>query len=382
MVAESGVEARRLAIEALERIDRDGAYANLLVPKMLEESGLEARDRGFVTELVYGTTRMRRAMDFAVDRFVDRDDVEHRVRAALRLGAYQLIQLDTPPHAAVDATVAATPKRARGFVNAVLRRVSAAGEVAWPNEAIRLSYPNWLFDRLTHDLGDRSLAVMAAMNHVAAVHTRDDGYRQDPSSQAVADLVDISMDGPVLDLCAAPGGKATRVAGRGASVVAVDLHQHRAGLVQQAADLTGTAVFPLVADGLHSPIRRESMSAVLVDAPCSGLGSLRRRPDARWQMEENSIDMLAELQFRLVEAAADAVISGGQVVFSICTLTDAESVGVDARIKAELPLLESVPIGQWPSTAPWEPHGRGGRLLPDTFGGDGMCVFVYRRRSG
>ena len=109
---ESGVATRRLAIEAIERILVSGAYANLLVPSLLADSGLETRDRGFVTELVYGTTRMRRAVDFLVDRFIDRPDVEPRVRAALQVGAYQLAFLETPPHAAVDATVAATPKRA------------------------------------------------------------------------------------------------------------------------------------------------------------------------------------------------------------------------------------------------------------------------------
>ncbi|NNC78626.1 MAG: hypothetical protein HKN94_00620, partial [Acidimicrobiales bacterium] len=153
---ESGLESRRLAIDALVRIDEDGAYANLVLSKILDESTLETRDRGFVTELVYGTTRMRRALDYVVDRFIVRDDIEARVRACLRTGAYQLVFLGTPAHAAVDATVAATPKRARGFVNAILRKVAASGAVEWPTDAIRLSYPNWMIDRLAADLGDRA----------------------------------------------------------------------------------------------------------------------------------------------------------------------------------------------------------------------------------
>ena len=122
-----GVVARRIAIEALERIEIDGAYANLLVPKLLEESKLDERDRALVTQMIYGATRMKRSLDYLADRYIDRDDVDSRARAALRIGAYQLAYMRTPAHAAVDATVAATPKRARGFVNAVLRKVAKAG---------------------------------------------------------------------------------------------------------------------------------------------------------------------------------------------------------------------------------------------------------------
>ena len=368
-----GVAARRLAIEVLERVEKDGAYANLLLPKLLEESDLDARDRGFVTELTYGTTRMKRAVDFAADRFIDRDDVDSRARAALRVGAYQLLFMRVPAHAAVDATVAATPKRARGFVNAVLRKVSSAGDPQWPTDGHRLSYPNWIVDRLQDDLGDRALAVLEAMNQPAVTHTRDDGYRQDLASQAVAALVE--PKGLILDLCAAPGGKATYIAGNGTEghVVGSDLHPHRASLVSQAADDTGTTLSSVVADATHAPYRERCADAVLIDAPCSGLGSLRRRPDARWRITPADVDNLAGLQFALVEAASRLVKPGGQVVFSVCTLTAAESTAVDDRIAAELPKLEPQPLD-----GPWETHGRGGRLLPDTFEGDGMAAFVYR----
>lgn len=361
---------RRIAIEALERIDRDAAFANLLLPKLLEASELDQRDRGFVTELVYGSTRRFRSMDFAVDRFIDRDTVDARTRAALRAGAYQLLEMRVPAHAAVDATVAATPKRSRGFVNAVLRKVSAAGVPDWPTEAIRLSYPNWIVTRLEHDLGDRALPVLDAMNGAATTHTRDDGYRQDLSSQEVAKLV--RARGLVLDVCAAPGGKATLVASRGASVVASDLHAHRAGLVRTAAHETQTAVHAIVADATCPPYRDEVADAVLIDAPCSGLGSLRRRPDARWRIKEADVDELAALQYELIKVAARLVKPGGQIVFSVCTLTTAESLAVDERVADELPHLQP----EAPAD-PWEPFGRGGRLLPDHFEGDGMAAFSY-----
>lgn len=375
---ESGVATRRLAIEAIERILVSGAYANLLVPSLLSDSGLETRDRGFVTELVYGTTRMRRAVDFLIDRFIDRPDVEPRVRAALQIGAYQLAFLETPPHAAVDATVAATPKRARGFVNAILRKVSSAGTASateWPNEAIRLSYPNWIVEHFERELGERAPAILESMNQAAVVHTRADGYRQDLASQTVAELVD-GVDGQlVIDTCSAPGGKATAIASRGAVVIGLDLHEHRAGLIAQAAETTETQVHAVVADATQPPVRAGAADAVLIDAPCSGLGSLRRRPDARWRIQPENIEVLAQLQFDLVRAAASLVRSGGQVVFSVCTLSDVESVGVDSLIASTLPEL----VPDAPSE-PWEPFGRGGRLLPDVFQGDGMAAFSYRRR--
>jgi transcription termination factor NusB len=183
---------RRLAIDALVRIERDGAYANLVVPQLLARSGLDTRDRGFVTELVYGTTRMRRACDHIVDRFLLSTDVDPPVRAALRVGAYQLAFAGVAPHAAVDATVGAVPKKVRGLVNAVLRRVAAnpVGDDAWPDDATRLSYPDWIVERLVADLGRAdAMDALATMNVAPPVTVRADGYRQDPSSQAVAALV-------------------------------------------------------------------------------------------------------------------------------------------------------------------------------------------------
>ncbi len=160
-----GVAARRVALEALARVEDGGAYANLVVPSILDRAGLRSDDRGLVTDLVYGTTRMRRACDAAVDRFLVTDP-EPVARRALRMGAYQLLFRGVPPHAAVGATVGAVPKRARGFVNAVLRRVAdAGGDVAWPDDATRLSYPDWVVERLVADLGrDDALGALAAMN--------------------------------------------------------------------------------------------------------------------------------------------------------------------------------------------------------------------------
>ena len=357
--------SRRLALDLLERVDSEGAYANIVVPAALGESSLAARDRGFVTELVYGTTRMRRACDFLVDRFLIRL-VEPRVRAVLRLGAYQLHFLQTPPHAAVNATVAVAPPRARGLVNAVLRRVAGA-PVAWPDDATRLSYPDWIVERLVAELGaDAGIAALEQMNVPATVTERDDGYVQDDASQWVAALVGAGPGDRVLDLCAAPGGKATAMAG---FVVAADVRVGRAKLTAENARRLGCSSLAVVAaDGRTPPFRAQRFDRVLVDAPCSGLGALRRRPDARWRIEEADVARLTELQRELLARAVELVTPGGGLVYSVCTLTAAESLDVAA----------TCPLEPRPAPgSPWEPYGTGARLLPQAAGTDGMCVFSW-----
>ncbi|MCB0960071.1 MAG: hypothetical protein KDB04_11185 [Acidimicrobiales bacterium] len=367
-------DARKVAVDALVRIDRDQAYANLLLPKLLARSGLGERDRAFATQLVYGTVRHRRACDWFIDRFAV-GDLDPEVRAALRVGTYQLRFLSTPAHAAVSATVDTVPRRARGLVNAVLRRVSEADD-AWPSDAVRLSYPDWIVERLTADLGeDRAIGALTSMNGAASVVERDDGYVQDPASQQVAEAVEAVAGERVLDLCAAPGGKATALARTGATVVAADVRASRAGLVAANAAKLGQEVSVVVADGTAPAFAAASFDRVLVDAPCSGLGSLRRRPDARWRIDQAAPARLARLQGRLLDAAAGLVAPGGVLVYSVCTLTSAETVGVAEGFEASHPEWSSLA----PLTGPWEPWGTGAILLPQAQGSDGMVVFRWRR---
>ncbi len=373
----SGDDARRLALEVLGRIERGGAYANLALRAALDRCDLDRRDRAFVTDLVYGTTRMRRACDHLIDRFLH-DDIQPEVRTVLRLGAYQLHWAGVPPHAAVSATVAVAPRRVQGLCNAVLRRV-ADYQPTWPGPAVELSVPDWLIDRLVADLGlDDALAALAAMNRPAPAVVRDDGYYQDRASQLVADLTGEGLvpGGRVLDLCAAPGGKATALAAAGASVVAADLRPARLGLVAQNADRLGHAVALIAADGRTPPFRPGSFDRVLVDAPCSGLGVLRRRADARWRGGEADLADLALLQADLLAGAAALVRPGGQLVYSVCTVTEAETAGVDRRFRGAEPRAEPEPVGR-----PWRPHGdhgSGGLLLPQDLDSEGMAVFRYR----
>lgn len=370
--------ARALAQAALRRID-DGAYANLVVPALLGRSALAQRDRAFATELVYGTTRMRRACDFLVDRFLFRP-VDPEVRAALRLGAYQLVFLATPAHAAVAETVELVKGPGRGLVNAVLHRVADAGPPArWPDEPTRLSYPDWIVERLALDLGPvEAAAALEQMNEPAPVSERADGYTQDLASQEVARLVGVGPGERVADLCAAPGGKATLLARPGPAVVAAgDIHPGRAGLLVTNRRRVGRPeVGVYVGDGGRPPLRPAAFDRVLLDAPCTGLGALRRRPDARWRVGPEAVPGLVELQRRLLAGAIGLLRPGGLLAYSVCTLTRAETVEIDEWLAIQHPELTA----EAPADPPWEPWGRGARLLPHARGTDGM--FLLRLRLG
>lgn len=396
------IDPRALALTALAQID-EGGFANLVVPALLATSGMSERDRGFATTLVYGTTRMRRALDLLVDRFVMRE-LDGATRNALRLGAHQLHHLGTPPHAAVSATVAVAPPRSRGLVNAVLRRVAEA-PVAWPDDATRLSYPDWVVARLVEDLGrEEALAALEQMNEPASATVRDDGYTQDQASQWVAAAVGALAGERVADVCAAPGGKATLMAASGALVLAGDLAPERVALVAEnvarlglgpasaprhvgerppGADVPRSgeagagAVAVVVADGTASPWRPGSLDRVLVDAPCSGLGVLRRRPDARWRVTPHDVERLVPLQRALLGAAVELLRPGGSLVYSVCTITAAETLGIDAWLAEVHPEL----VPEEHLVGAWRRHGRGDLLLPHDAGTDGMFCLRLRRAA-
>jgi 16S rRNA (cytosine967-C5)-methyltransferase len=421
--------AREVARDALVRVE-DGAYSNLVLPEALRRTDLPARDRAFATDLVYGTLRSQRRVDALVAPHSRQalEALEPTVRVLLRLGAYQLLH-DVAAHAAVGETVAAAPPRARGYVNAVLRSLAGSGP-PWPEPASlgeSLSYPDWVVARLTADLGaDDARRALEAENEPPLVTLRPNPRRtdadalaaelgasgaqvtrgglvadavafrgagdpaalaavregratpQDSASQAVVALVDARAGDVVLDVAAAPGGKATGLAERAESgvVAAVDVHAGRLGRVRDAARRLGLGnVRPLLADGRALPIAGQRVDRALVDAPCSGLGVLRRRPEARWRVGEPTAE-LVDLQVGLVLAAAAAVRPGGRLVYSVCTFTAAETTGVAATVIGELGGRFRVVA---PPGAPWRPAGAGALILPQDAGTDGMFVLVLER---
>lgn len=389
-VQSSGQTARHIAWRTLVRIEHEGAFANLVLSSMLNDSNLSKEDRGFVTDLVYGTTRQRRACDAAIDRFIT-SEPDPEIRTLLRLGAYQLLFGGTAPHAAVSETVELASRRLRGFVNAVLRRISSTPMI-WSSEAEALSYPDWIVDRFRAEMNESdALAALNIMNSPAPVTRRADGYFQDLSSQWVVDALGARSGEVVLDMCAGPGGKATGLAHSGATVIAADSQEHRAKLVAQNAAVFGQTLPVVVADGTRPPFRPGSFDRVLLDAPCSGLGALRRRADARWRLQPADIADLELLQRRLLAAAATLVRPGGVLLYSVCTITRSESV--EHEVPEGLELIGREGDQQLPPLPDiWKQFETGFRILPHEYlpptersadervGSDGMIILRYRRQ--
>src|SRR5581483_11540324 len=444
------------------------------------------RDRALVTDLVYGTLRLQGQADFLLAQASHRPlaELDAPVRAALRLGAYQLLS-GVAPHAAVGVTVgalAAWPspaavRRAAPFANAVLRRVAGLGpDWPWPAGAgaeppavtLRPNPLRTTSDDLVAELTATASAaavergrlvpsavVVRGVGDLARLPAVAEGRAtpQDQASQAVAAVIGARPGERILDLAAAPGGKATALAeamGDDGLVVAADLRPGRAARVQEAARRLGLrSVQVIAADGRHLPLRPPgwgepapappaapagtasaaaasaaaasaaaasagaasaaaalagaasaaaapagapfagSASAgpeadagagagfdrVLLDAPCSGLGVLRRRPEARWRLEPAAIGTAAALQRQLFAAAAARVRPGGVLVYSVCTLTREETRDIDDWAAATFPDFTA----DGGPGLPWRPHGRGALLLPPAAGTDGMFLLRLRR---
>jgi 16S rRNA (cytosine967-C5)-methyltransferase len=356
--------ARAVAFEVVRRVFDEGAYADRVFRSAAE--GLAARDRSFAMQLAYGTVQRVRPLDHAIAALGRRPlaKLDPPVRAALRLGAYQLAHMGSVPvHAAVSETVelvrSAGLERAVAFTNAVMRRLSVGldevlaglGDSTPREAALKHSYPDWVAEAWWRELGrDDALRLMRAQNEPAetAVRTRDGpkvvdaippewletGYAwpQSRGSQLAGAAVGARPGERVLDLCAAPGGKATQMAAAGAEVVAIERHPGRARELEENARRLGVRRLTVVcADALELPSRLGGFDRALVDAPCSGLGVLNSRPDLRWRAEP-----LPELQLALLRAALERVRPGGSITYAVCTIHRAENEEVVDRIGAEI----------------------------------------------
>ena len=375
--------ARAAAFAVLLRVFEDDAYADRALRTAAR--GLDERDRGLAQRLAYGAVQRVRTLDHAIEllgrRRVARLDAP--VRAALRLGAYQLAFVDgVARYAAVNESVElvrrAGLERAVAFTNAVLRRLAdgigplldALPEDTAAEAALKHSYPDWVAETWWSEWeADEALAVMRALNEPAPTVVRlvrgeldgiadpaipgawrvdridedalSDGriWPQSAASQLAGLVVGAEEGDRTIDLCAAPGGKASMLSGE---VTAVELNEGRAReLEENLRRLRATNVRVVVADGRDLPAELTGFDRALVDAPCSGLGVLNRRPDLRWRAMP-----LPELQFELLRSAAARVRPGGTIVYSVCTINAEESEGVvDASgLTADPGLAE-----EWPS---------------------------------
>jgi 16S rRNA (cytosine967-C5)-methyltransferase len=356
--------ARKAAYDVVRRVFEEEAYADRALTSAV--AGLDDRDRALAQRLAYGTVQLARTLDFGIDQLGKRPvrKLDPPVRASLRLGAYQLAFTDQAEHAVVDDAVelvrAARLERAVPFTNAVMRRLAHGfrGLVAsLPEGPVKLSYPDWIWDVFRRDLGEEdALSLMRAQNEPPALEVRAAepvGTPTDISGAYQVDTVDISVMRPmsrasqlaalvvgsqdgerILDSCAAPGGKTQMLRGE---VTAVELHPGRA---KALAENVGPNVRVVTGDARE--LDESDFDRALVDAPCSGLGVLARRPDLRWRSRP-----LPELQLQLLQAAAERTKPGGTIVYAVCTLNrDENEAVVDAAG------LEPIPLGEeWPQYA-------------------------------
>lgn len=375
--------ARRTALTVLRRVEEQGAFADRALHGDAKE--LDARDRALAKRLVFGTIQRRGTLDHIIAQHVTRK-LDPQVRAALLIGLYQLLYTEVPAHAAVAESVElAKPSPGAKLVNAVLRKVQREG-VQLPTDdtpegaAIVHSHPEWLTRMWWDWLGpDEARALLAAdnepaelalrINPLAGVEVDLEGRREDDAlvvegpidvlahplyaagaitpqsraSQRVARAVDPQPGERVLDVCAAPGGKTTHLAalmGDRGEIVAVEKHAQRArALEAQAKRLHATSVTVHVGDAkaLTPDQLGGAFDRVLIDPPCSGLGTLRTHPDLRWRATPEAIEVLRREQEAIVEAARALLKPGGRLVYSTCTLSPREEVVDQGTVERTLP---------------------------------------------
>lgn len=373
-----------------------GAYSNVVVARTSVEP---SEDHAFYQRLVYTTLRHLPGIDRAVAGASTRplDTIDPIVLSTVRVGTAELTRMGTEPHAAVNEAVAALPKRAhhaRGFVNAVLRRI-ATTPTGGPG-GLADCYPESLVERVVTDLGDDAgRAFLAAANQPAERGVRfrpgapESGARYarrgedvegweaaglvdviDPASSAVAAAVEARPGDRIADLAAAPGGKTRALAdelGGDGRIVAMDSHRRRVARARRRSHHVA-GIDWVVGDATAPPLREHSFDRVLLDAPCTGLGTVRRRPEIRYRIAPDAPERYGRLQRSMIERAIELVRPGGRLVYSVCTPFAAETTEVVAGLGFRAPADTRAPR-----------YGDGVLMGPDTTGTDGMFIAVLDR---
>lgn len=435
--------ARLLAFDLITEVNRNMGYSNLLLPQALGASSLDERDRSLVTELVYGTIRMQGKHDWIIEQISDRafSEIDPGIVDVLRFGIHQIHEMRIPDHAAVSATVEVARKRLgeskASFVNAALRSVARITKEEWfapldliedPIEqfSIRYSHPEWIISSYFELLKDWSEVEQALkINNEPAMPTlvswpgfssvkdlidigglptefspygahwkgnpgtldliksRKAGV-QDEGSQLVAEVFSKAAKGQNwLDMCAGPGGKAALLSsiarGRSISFTANEISSSRADLVRQVVH--GDQV--LVGDGRELGSMDQKYDAILIDAPCTGLGALRRRPEVRWRRDLKDLRALTQLQRELIASGVSALTPSGVLGYATCSPHLAETTVQVADLLRTFPHLEQI------SVVPFLPDNllgadRAGALSLWTHkhGTDAMYLALFRPRSG
>lgn len=444
-------QARRAAYDALRSVHAAGAYANLALGEILDRRHLNDRDAALATEIVAGTCRLEGTYDAIIETAAGRplSSLQPAVVDVLRIGAHQVLSMRTPTRAAVDSSVnlarSAIGERVTGLVNAVLRKVAARDLDGWLDAlatglsgtaelAVRTHHPVWIAQAYVDVLGeDEAVAALRADNvaprptlvvrpglaerdelvAAGAEPTRYSPYGavldgnpadvpavragragvQDEGSQLVAlALTRVEAPaGPWLDMCAGPGGKAALLTGlaraRGEDLLATELQEHRAALVAQGLRAYDPPVGVLCADGTRPAWRSQAFARVMLDAPCTGLGALRRRPESRWRHQAEDVDELAPLQARLLVSAIRSTMPGGVAAYVTCSPHEAETEDVVQAVleavseESGVELLDAPALlPEVPDCARRDPWGgqRFVQLWPHRHGTDAMFLALLR----
>ena len=430
--------ARNLALAVLEDVFINQAYSNIALNKHLKGSHLSAADKGLVTEIVYGTVARKLTLEWYLSHFIqDRDKLDNWLYILLLLSAYQLRYLDKiPNHAVVNEAVELAKARKKGsekLVNAVLRRILREG---WPDvdsikrknkrDSIAYSLPVWLVSKLKEEYGEERAqaifesllvrnkasirvtdlsrkeeikAVLEASDSPLAVSglVKEQGHFaghdlfsegaitiQDESSQLVAPTLDLQGDEQVLDACAAPGGKTAHMASylTSGKVTALDLYDHKLDLIQENAERLGVAdrvqTQKLDARKVHEFFGRDSFDKILVDAPCSGIGLLRRKPDIKYNKETADFTSLQEIQLEILGSVCQTLRKGGIITYSTCTIVSEENFQVVEAFLESHPEFEQVKLEH-----ECKDILKDGCILitPELYGSDGFFISQFRKIS-
>lgn len=444
--------SREIAFDLLDRIQSDDAYANLLLPTLINRAKLDSRDAAFVQELAFGTIRnwllYEKIIEAASSRKID--DIEPDAQIVLVLGVHQLLEMRVPTHAAINESVNLAKTKASkgsvGFVNAVLRKIALKDKDDWIDHvtkglseiealSIQYSHPTWIVqafktalssrgmeDQLENLLVSNNLAPKVSIAALPGFCSREDfgfdkqaenmspiGFEisgnpadielvsngfarvQDQGSQLVTlALVSAPIeveDESWLDMCAGPGGKAALLAALSLSshqrFVPNEVSEHRAQLVSNALKPLGSFEVRAL-DGRSYGEGRERFSRILLDAPCTGLGALRRRPESRWRRNTDDLVDLVKLQRELIESAWKALEPGGVVAYVTCSPHLSETTGqvswAEGKFRGELELLNANEILNSLNPAlGLDESLRTAQLWPHVHGTDAMFLALMRK---
>lgn len=322
--------ARTVAFRILQRVQA-GEYASDLLRS--EAAALASRDAGLAEAMVFGCLRFQAQLDFLIGLYSGRPvtKLDQAVAIALRMGIFQLRYLERiPAHAAVAESVQlvkqARKTSAAGFVNAVLRKVNRE-PVHWPDRATELSVPAWMLNRWTgqYGLGPGEEIARAALSAPELTINPSTGRLQDPSSQSIVPLLEIEPGMTLLDLCSAPGNKTMQAIVAGARVTACDRSSLR--LAEVPADAAR-----VVLDATSALPFSERFDRVLIDAPCSGTGTLGRNPEIKWRISPSDLERFPPIQRAILRNGFDRLKPGGRLVYSTCSLEREENEGVVAGL--------------------------------------------------